>query len=80
VGIAETAYQFLKAFSGNKAAVEYIVNDQLFTYPRKTKSLVLNGIAIVKKSEYTGMGHDGGTCFGDPDVLDWLFSQSLANR
>jgi predicted peptidase len=80
VTVAEDAYQFMKKYSGNTAAVETIVSDTLSSYPRTTKTLTKNGIEIMKKSEYTGMGHDGGTAFNDPAVLDWLFSQSLSQR
>jgi hypothetical protein len=80
VTTAENAYQFIKNYTRNTSAAEYVKMDELASFPRKTKTLAKNGIGIMKKSEYTGMGHDGGTAFSDPDVLAWLFSQSLANR
>jgi predicted peptidase len=77
VEVAEQAYQFIKGFSG---ARESSARDELSGYPRLTKTLTKRGVEIMKKSEYAGMGHDGGTAFSDPAVLDWLFAQDLANR
>lgn len=80
VTVAEQAYQFMKSYWNNADATESVVSDTLSSYPRTTKTLTKNGVEIMKKSEYTGMGHDGGTAFDDPAVLEWLFAQSLGNR
>jgi len=34
----------------------------------------------MRKSEYTGVGHNPIVPFHDPEVLEWLFSQSLEKR
>jgi predicted peptidase len=80
VTIAEQAYQFIKNYAGNASAAETSVTDMVGNYSRYTKTLTNNNIGIIKKSEYTGMGHDASVPFMDPTVLDWLFSQSLSKR
>ncbi len=77
---AENIFRFFRDYPRNRSAKEHVVQDELGSYPRTTKVLVKDGIGIMKESEYEGMGHDGGTAFSDPAVLDWLFSQSLENR
>ncbi len=47
---------------------------------RTTKTLFINGVEIMKKSEYTGVGHSSSVPFKDPAVLLWLLNQSLQNR
>lgn len=78
--IAEEAYQFIKSYAGNITALEIIEHDNVSAYPRKTKTLIKNNVQIMKKSEYTGVGHSASVPFNDPGVLAWLFSQSLARR
>ena len=80
VRVARDAYQFVKAFGGNASAVESSVTDTIRGYERTTFTLTRNNVEIMKKSEYKGLGHDSGVPFADPQVLKWLFSQSLANR
>ncbi|WP_005035186.1 IPT/TIG domain-containing protein [Holophaga foetida] len=78
VQVARTTYANLKAAYAQ--AVESTTTDTLTGHNRTTKTLTLNGIAIVKYSEYEGMGHDPSPCYRDPALFDWLFSQSLACR
>jgi uncharacterized repeat protein (TIGR02543 family) len=85
---AASAYTYIKGYSGNAAAVESTASDVIsytlgttnYSYPRKTYTLTKGGIEIMKKSEFTGLGHDGTAAFKDPAVLVWLFKQSLKNR
>lgn len=78
--IAEEAYQFIKNYQCNASAFEFVVYDTVSSYPRRTKSLMMNGVFVMKKSEYTGVGHSGSVPFNDPGVLAWLFNQSLTRR
>ncbi len=80
VGVARAAYDFMKGHAYNMAARETSLSDTLSGYPRLTRTLSKGGVEIMKLSEYEGMGHDGGTAFNDPQVLDWLFSQDLGER
>ncbi|MDC7223141.1 MAG: alpha/beta hydrolase [Spirochaetales bacterium] len=78
--ISVQAYNYVKNYSGNSSASQDIVYDTLDGYDRKTKTLTKNGIEIMKLSHYTDMGHSSSTAWKDPDVLEWLFDQSLDNR
>ncbi len=80
INVAESAYQFIKSYSGNALATESLVNDTVDGHARLTKTLTLNGIEIMKKSEYTGVGHEANTALTDPELLAWLFRQSLDKR
>lgn len=80
IAVAEQAYQSARSYSGNAAAKESISDDVVAGYSRSTKTLMLGRVQVMKKSEYTGMGHDAGVPFQDPSVLAWLFSQSLLKR
>lgn len=76
--IAEEAYQAVKNYEGNSSAVETIFPDQIDGYSRRTKILTLEGVEIMKKSEYSNVGHSSSVPFSDPSVLGWLFQQTLA--
>ncbi len=80
VTIAEQAYQFIKNYTGNAGALESIKSDVIDSNPRLTKTLTKNAIEIMKKSEYTNVGHSSSVPFKDPAVLPWLFNQNLKNR
>lgn len=80
VQVARDTYADLKARSINAKAHETIAVDSTAGYSRATATLTKAGIAVVKYSEYEGMGHDPGPCYKDPDLFDWLFNQSLAIR
>jgi len=80
VDVAKAAYANLKAHKANASAVETTKTDTITGFARTTKTLTLNGIEIVKMSEYAGMGHEPGPCYRDPALFDWLFAQSLARR
>ncbi len=80
VDIAEDAFQFIKNYDGNSGAVENTITDSVDNYNRITKTLVNDGIEIMRKSEYTGVGHSSSVPFHDPKVLEWLFSQSIKKR
>ncbi len=83
----ESDYQDAKNYYVD--AVETIDNDSItytnwddveYTYSRETKTLMQNGIEIFKISGYEGMGHTDGPVYEDPEVLKWLFKQSVKNR
>lgn len=88
IDIAEQAYQWILNLPNNSNATETIYNDTLsytvdstnYSFPRETKILVKDNIEIMKKSLYTGMGHDQEPPLYDPNVLEWLFNQDLKNR
>lgn len=80
VQIARDTYSNLKSHTYNSKAAESVESDSITGYSRTTKTLMKDGIAVVKMSEYTGMGHDPGPCYKDPALFDWLFNQSLSLR
>lgn len=80
VQVARDTYRNLKAESGNSQAIESSKTDTITGFSRNTKTLAKDGIEVVKMSEYAGMGHTPGPCYGDPALFDWLFAQSLAIR
>ncbi len=76
------AYKFLKDHVYNSGSEECEKSDYMVgTHRADSVYLVNGGIEIVRKTEYPGVGHILITFpFDDPFVLEWLFSQSLANR
>lgn len=80
IDVARATYMNLKGKTANATAVESITTDNITGYHRITKTLTKNGIEIIKMSEYEGLGHEPGPCYKDPELFDWLFSQSLAHR
>ncbi len=80
VQVARDTWTDLKGHAANAAAVESISTDDVTGFDRTTRTLVKDGIEIVKMSEYEGMGHDPSHCYLDPALFDWLFNQSLALR
>jgi predicted peptidase len=80
IDVARATYTNLKGHPNNASAIESSSTDSITGHNRITKTLTLNGVQIVKMSEYDGMGHDPGPCYRDMALFDWLFSQSLACR
>ena len=80
IEIAGQAYEYIKNYEGNIAAMEDTTYDTVGPYPRMTKILVKNNIAIIKYNEYSDVGHSASVPFLDPAVLQWLFQQSLKKR
>ncbi len=79
VRVTREAYAFLKkhlplaAETSSSVAINEITG--------ATVSLNLNGMDVVKKTEYDGVGHGVSAFpFKDPRLLRWLFDQSLNQR
>ena len=80
VQVAEDAYQYVLNHPLNASAVESTTTDTITGHDRTTKTLTKDGIEIMKKSEYVGVGHTPGPAYQDPALFDWLFAQSVACR
>ena len=83
---AQSAYNYLKNHTLNAAAVETYSGDYTVTslgigYPARTWTLNKNGWDFARMTVFPNADHFT-TCFpfGDPDVMAWLFEQSLENR
>lgn len=79
ITVARETYANLKGHPSNDKATERTETDTRTSYARTTKTLTLNGIEIVKYSEYPNVGH-WSPCYNDPSLFEWLFSQSLSIR
>ncbi len=75
--VAENAFDFIKGLSCYTDASETIVEDTMGGYDRTTSILNMDGIEFFRFSQYTGMGHSSTPVWQDPDLLKWLFYQSL---
>ncbi len=86
LGSARSIYNYLKNHTLNAGAAETDSGDYTVTslgtgYPARTLTLTKNGWDFAKMTEFPGAGHFTTTFpFGDPAVMEWLFSQSLNNR
>jgi predicted peptidase len=55
-------------------------DDTINGYNYRIQILEMDDIEVFKLTHYEDMGHDSSTAWEDPDVLEWLFDQSLENR
>ncbi|MCP4131109.1 MAG: hypothetical protein GY754_09025 [bacterium] len=79
--IAAKEYNYTAEESVKNGSITYTSWDQtVYTYPHETKTLTRNGVALFKITRYLGMGHTAAPVYEDPEVLKWLFNQSLENR
>lgn len=79
VKITREAYAFLKKHLGR--ATESSSPVAIGSITGTTVSLTLAGRDVVKKTEYDGVGHGVSAFpFKDPQLLRWLFDQSLTQR
>lgn len=80
VDVARNTYAFYQNYWSSHGVEEREVNDRINDKERTTRTLVLNGLEIMKLSEYSQVGHSASMAFHDPEVLGWLFRQSLNRR
>lgn len=82
VSVAREAYAFLKSHFKNTATESKIAIPKILGRPGTTWSLSVNGVERVKYTEYAApVGHGiSHLPMKDPELLQWLFSQSIQNR
>lgn len=76
VQVTRDAYNFLSNYHSNPP--ETITNVPIEGIQGKTYSLLLKGEDRFKRTEYEQVGHGiAALPFGDPQLIEWLFNQSL---
>jgi dienelactone hydrolase len=81
IEVTRDAYNNLKNHPLNKSATETAATDEdVIGFKRVTRTLTKDGVEIVKYSVCEGMGHDPKPVYKDPEVLKWMFAQSLERR
>ncbi len=77
VSVARAALANFRAYPSYANAVEASVADETCGVPRSTVTLSRAGEPTFRYSEYTGMGHESGTCYRDRELFVWLFNRRL---
>jgi predicted peptidase len=82
IKIARETYNFFKGYPGNSLATETTEAVDIPGYTGTTLTLIKDGIEVVKYTEYNAPAAHGINNFplSDPNLLKWLFNQSLIKR
>jgi uncharacterized repeat protein (TIGR02543 family) len=82
ISTATSAYDFMKDLSYYEGAEETIEEDagEYGGYQTNNTFLSLEDIDFMRLTSYEEMGHEYTPVFENPEVLSWLFSQSLEDR
>ena len=75
IDISRALYNYIRNHSANTGAVETILNEPEFG--RTTKVLTLDGVDVIRYSEYPDMGHSTGVPYSDPALYSWIMTRAI---
>ena len=75
IDVSRALYNYIRNHSANTGAVETILNEPEFG--RTTKVLTLDGVDVIRYSEYPEMGHSTGVPYSDPALYSWIMTRAI---
>ncbi|MBK8474764.1 MAG: fibronectin type III domain-containing protein [Opitutaceae bacterium] len=75
IDVSRALYANIRNHPANAQAVETVLNEPAFG--RITKVLTLEGVDVIRYSEYAGMGHTTGTPYSDPALYSWIMTRAI---
>lgn len=75
IDVSRALYNYIRNHSANTGAVETILNEPEFG--RTTKVLTLDGVDVIRYSEYPDMGHSTGVPYSDPALYSWIMTRAI---
>jgi hypothetical protein len=77
IDVSRALYAYIKNHSANENAVETILAEPAFG--RTTWVLTLDGVDVIRYSEYPNMGHTTATPYSDPAIYQWLMTRAIGD-
>ncbi len=75
IDVSRALYNYIRNHSANTGAVETILDEPEFG--RTTKVLTLDGVDVIRYSEYPEMGHSTGVPYSDPALYSWIMTRAI---
>lgn len=77
IDVSRALYNYIRNHPANLGAVETVLVEPDFG--RTTKVLTLNGVDVIRYSEYPNMGHSTGVPYSDPALYSWIMTRSIGS-
>jgi hypothetical protein len=78
VQVSRDLYAYLRDHPANATAVETILDEPALG--RTTKVLTLDGVDVIRYSEYPDMGHTHSEPYADPAIFEWLMTRAISSN
>ncbi len=75
IEVSRALYAHIRDHPANARAVETVFDEPQFG--RTTKVLTLDGVDVIRYSEYPAMGHSTGLPYSDPALFSWLMTRAI---
>ncbi len=75
IEVSRALYAHIRDHPANTRAVETVLDEPAFG--RTTKVLTLDGVDVIRYSEYPEMGHTTGLPYSDPALFSWLMTRAI---
>jgi hypothetical protein len=75
IAVSRALYAYIRDYPANARAVETVLDEPAFG--RTTKVLTLDGVDVIRYSEYPNMGHTTGLPYSDPALYSWIMTRAI---
>ncbi len=75
IDVSRALYAYIRNHPANTRAVETVLDEPVFG--RTTKVLTLDGVDVIRYSEYPEMGHTTDRPYLDPALFSWLMTRAI---
>ncbi len=75
IAVSRALYAQIRNHPASAAAIETVLDEPAFG--RTTKVLTLEGVDVIRYSEYPAMGHSTNIPYSDPALFSWLMTRAI---
>lgn len=75
IDVSRALYAYIRNHPANTGAIETVLDEPAFG--RTTKVLTLDGVDVIRYSEYPNMGHTTGLPYSDPALYSWIMTRAI---
>ncbi len=75
IDVSRALYAQIRNHPANAHAIETVLDEP--TFGRTTKVLTLDGVDVIRYSEYPTMGHTTNTPYSDPALYSWIMTRAI---
>jgi hypothetical protein len=77
IDVSRALYAYIRDHTANAQAIETVLDEPQFG--RTTKVLTLDGVDVIRYSEYPDMGHSTGVPYSDPALYSWIMTRAIGS-
>lgn len=77
IDVSRALYAQIRNHPANAQAIETVLDEPAFG--RITKVLTLEGVDVIRYSEYAGMGHSTDVPYSDPALYSWIMTRAIGS-